>query len=1362
MCLRFLPVKIKYDDMTSEVTRFPDKDVVVDDYLNGKHQWSAEKFIPPYGEDGEVLFGGGSTEAATEAISKEMYVAAKEEGTAISKVDSPPMAMAEVVPEAFAKAAPVGTAEASSEAVTNAMTTAQVADAPQAKVEVAPEERMEDVPEPEGVAVPETELEATPPEVTENVEDGEVVGSTPRENSHSKPFEIAGPPKPVPSTTPGATAQPQLRTLPQPSSDPLSAVTKKEVEVEQTEPETEKPEADTTLVAQSIMPTDAVANVASGETEDARSSAVSNQPDEDLMPPPQRPQEESQIPVEVTESLPLVLESLPKHPVPGVASTLEETTEAMEVEPIESTPTPIESTPGALQQTGSPMGTDMVTEESPPLEDTPTSQHPVQSSSPMDAEPPKSPSSGPLDNVDNAEMVAAAPSDPVAPADIPVETTTDGFPSAESMNTEVLDGVSSVAEPSVSQPVVEVQTSVENVQVPAQPAFVEEPSQSGTLEESLHPGVVEEPLILRNAFTGKDEPVFESATGKKEQSPSPIPTPPLAAVEEPAKPKRKRGRPPKQRPPADVLSPVPEMTGATTPDDTYLALDGIEGTATTVDSQEAELQSGAKAEKEPAAALDLQMADRTKASSHTDRAESIQEQQGQDILIEGAISSKPALTIRIPNIKRVESQHNGSAEKGEESDEKAVMDVPSPEQSPRGTKRSKSEVEEDEPPAKRLHIHLGSKVSRDNLPSASFEKEEEAPTAVDDSTKSSKSNNELESGSTEQSALSPRPKKQKRKRDRDGVTTPRPSSKATFSEQEVLAAEAASVDGQGTTDKSLLAVDTSTLEHGEQQGSKVSATAFDESDQILTPNARTKPDSQSAARSGRRAAQQANERISTKNELPADQASKKKKKKRKEMDADERDRDDEIPSFQWVQCDKCAKWRIIPSSVVEKLPALWYCADNKWDARRGSCDAPEQTPKQVAKERKRKKRKLMMEREAANLAQQPVVEGEAIADPPSSHPTGEKVAEPTRASPSETSLDSGHATGEVKADKKAVAPSKKSKSVPVPVEPQAPAPVRVPTPAPEDDPKPRSRGRPRRNPPKESTTPAAPTDDADNLEWVQCEKCDKWRKLPPHISADELPDVWYCSMNTWNPGSASCSAAEDKADGLQDIFNNNTKLSYRNLIFGSNGRKANRPISERTRAAESLFTAISDDSDAPPTVMYANSSAFVSRSKLHQVDENEGPSVLDLMSHSHLWNQLRETPKTVLNFDALSSQARESMKDICLHYLGAQTLTGDQVHQQVRDRDWENAVMGWVAVRSYCTENMIVMTLCELVKKGLLECFRVDGTLIDGYAWTTCFRRATTRTTEPSTCPVDLPPTGSGSMKFSKPWKRLQQASLKE
>ena len=43
----YFTVRIKYDDKTSEVTQFPDKDVVIDDYLNGKHQVNANKFIPP-------------------------------------------------------------------------------------------------------------------------------------------------------------------------------------------------------------------------------------------------------------------------------------------------------------------------------------------------------------------------------------------------------------------------------------------------------------------------------------------------------------------------------------------------------------------------------------------------------------------------------------------------------------------------------------------------------------------------------------------------------------------------------------------------------------------------------------------------------------------------------------------------------------------------------------------------------------------------------------------------------------------------------------------------------------------------------------------------------------------------------------------------------------------------------------------------------------------------------------------------------------------------------------------------------------------------------------------------------------------
>lgn len=31
--------------------------------------------------------------------------------------------------------------------------------------------------------------------------------------------------------------------------------------------------------------------------------------------------------------------------------------------------------------------------------------------------------------------------------------------------------------------------------------------------------------------------------------------------------------------------------------------------------------------------------------------------------------------------------------------------------------------------------------------------------------------------------------------------------------------------------------------------------------------------------------------------------------------------------------------------------------------------------------------------------------------------------------------------------------------------------------------------------------------------WVQCDECLKWRKLPDGIDCDKLPDKWFCLMN---------------------------------------------------------------------------------------------------------------------------------------------------------------------------------------------------------------------------------------------------------
>ena len=342
---------------------------------------------------------------------------------------------------------------------------------------------------------------------------------------------------------------------------------------------------------------------------------------------------------------------------------------------------------------------------------------------------------------------------------------------------------------------------------------------------------------------------------------------------------------------------------------------------------------------------------------------------------------------------------------------------------------------------------------------------------------------------------------------------------------------------------------------------------------------------------------------------------------------------------------------------------------------------------------------------------------------------------------------------------------------------------------PADSVKPRGRGRPRRannttasssntatvtttTTTKESipigtTSSSAPTpttaaDDGENLEWVQCEKCDKWRKLPPHVSADDLPDVWTCNMNTWNPSSASCDAPEDKSDGLQDIgvFGTNGsaagKLTYRHLIFGSNGRKANRPISEKMCAAESIFSVHFDEDTAPTKVLYSDSSAYMSRGRPNvSVDDNDNMSVFELMSHSNLWQELRgisstpshplqpgQIPSTSLfnndtvrmnayTYDTLPTDVQESMKELIIRALDNDTLSGDEVVQRMQQQQSTDGPVPVIdeQILPYCTATVIVTTLCDLVKIGTVECIQKIGTSATTDWWTPHYRRKVQRVT---------------------------------
>ncbi|PHJ16223.1 cw-type zinc finger, partial [Cystoisospora suis] len=46
--------------------------------------------------------------------------------------------------------------------------------------------------------------------------------------------------------------------------------------------------------------------------------------------------------------------------------------------------------------------------------------------------------------------------------------------------------------------------------------------------------------------------------------------------------------------------------------------------------------------------------------------------------------------------------------------------------------------------------------------------------------------------------------------------------------------------------------------------------------------------------------------------------------------------------------------------------------------------------------------------------------------------------------------------------------------------------------------------------------------------WVQCEACKKWRRLPASVDPEQLPDTWLCAMNHWDPLHDSCELPEEE------------------------------------------------------------------------------------------------------------------------------------------------------------------------------------------------------------------------------------------
>lgn len=46
-------------------------------------------------------------------------------------------------------------------------------------------------------------------------------------------------------------------------------------------------------------------------------------------------------------------------------------------------------------------------------------------------------------------------------------------------------------------------------------------------------------------------------------------------------------------------------------------------------------------------------------------------------------------------------------------------------------------------------------------------------------------------------------------------------------------------------------------------------------------------------------------------------------------------------------------------------------------------------------------------------------------------------------------------------------------------------------------------------------------------QWLQCDRCDKWRKVPYYVDVKSLPEKWYCENNQWDPARQTCAAPEE-------------------------------------------------------------------------------------------------------------------------------------------------------------------------------------------------------------------------------------------
>ncbi|XP_051878502.1 MORC family CW-type zinc finger protein 3-like [Pristis pectinata] len=87
--------------------------------------------------------------------------------------------------------------------------------------------------------------------------------------------------------------------------------------------------------------------------------------------------------------------------------------------------------------------------------------------------------------------------------------------------------------------------------------------------------------------------------------------------------------------------------------------------------------------------------------------------------------------------------------------------------------------------------------------------------------------------------------------------------------------------------------------------------------------------------------------------------------------------------------------------------------------------------------------------------------------------------------------------------------------------------------------------------------------------WVQCETCMKWRKLPPEVDPESLPENWYCNMNP-DPKFRDCSIPEEPEESDDEITPSYEKTSKK--YDQSLERKRSKSLEQESFMQSDLFS----------------------------------------------------------------------------------------------------------------------------------------------------------------------------------------------